>query len=379
MICSILLESFFAWFNSSASFADIKSLFSAKSSDKFRIYLRIMLSSIFLVIAFTTENSLRIGILSLGAIILSYVSSTYNRQYLAKWALGYLCAAIAFIFIMNKDMYYLYETYNPVMNMRTLSFIAPILAGLVSCTILCNMKDNNCKRYGELMKFSSLSLVYVLVTLELGDYIRYANSQETSAQFVSLMTYAIIGCIYSLNMKKFAQISGISMYLIASYLIGIVALVILLVFGLRYVPVESFIPVLNIRFIAYLIAIGYTAYMAKDSEKESADIFKYLAVFLGFILLTFETKDYIDMINNDTLSYLISVVWLIYASVITGIGLINDKKYLKISGIIITTLAVLKIVIIDMAHVELLFRMFVFILLGIILLVISWYYNSKQK
>lgn len=354
-------------------------IFMVKSSDKFRVYLRTMLFSIFLVIAFTTEGSLRIGILSLGAIILSYVSSTYNRQYLAKWALGYYCSAIIFIFVMNKDMFYLVEEYRPIMNTRTLSFIAPILAGFVSYTILNKMTDVNCKKMAELMKFSCLSLIYILITFELGDFIRNSHSLEESAHFISFMTYAIIGCIYSVNMRKLGQITGNSLYQIPSYLIGIAAIIILLSGGLDYVPEESFIPVINIRFIAYLIAIGYALYMAKDSRKEESDIFKYLAVFLGFILITVETRDYIDKINNDTLFYLISVAWLIYASIITAVGLIKDKKYLKVSGIIITTLAVLKIVIIDMAHVELLLRMFVFILLGIILLVISWYYNSKQK
>ena len=354
-------------------------IFIAKSSDKFRIYLRIMLLSIFMVITFTTENTLRVGILALGTIILSCISSTYNRQYLAKWALGYHCASIIFIFLLNKDMYYVFDTYNPVMNMRTLSFIAPILAGFVGSSILTNMKDIHCKNMAELMKFSCISLVYIIITLEIGDFIRYSNSQDNSVFFISCMTYSIIGLVYSLQMKKMRQITENPIYTIPAVLFGAGSIVLLLTTGYNYVPAESFIPMVNLRFTAYLIAIGYSLYMAKSSKEDEANIFKYLAVFLGFVLLTVETKDYIDSLNNQDLNYLISIVWIVYAAIITSIGLINNIKYLKVSGAGITTLALIKIIFIDMANVDLMLRMFVFIFFGIVLLVISWYYNSHQN
>ena len=97
------------------------------------------------------------------------------------------------------------------------------------------------------------------------------------------------------------------------------------------------------------------------------------------MLLSTEGTYYVKSINNNNLNYMMSIIWIIYAGILTGVGIFKDKKYLKKSGIVITSLAVLKIVAIDMANVETIYRILICTLIGIILLGISYYYNSKQK
>ena len=253
--------------------------FISKSSDKYKIYLKTMLLSVYLIITFTANGSTRIGLWSLGAIILCYLARTYNREYLAKWSLGFICSAIAGIFILNKDMIYLFDanSYHPVFNTRTLSFIAPILSCFVSSTILGKMQDEYCKTYASFLKFCAISLIYALITFEISDYIQYACGQKTDVVFISGMVYSIIGFIYCLQMKYMSRLTQNQIYKSASAIIGIIALIILLTVGLSYEPIDSFIPIANIRFIAYLFAIGCSIYMAKDTK---SDVFRYIAIFL---------------------------------------------------------------------------------------------------
>ncbi len=352
--------------------------FMAKNLYKFKIYLRIMLLSLYLIITFTTEGTLRIGLWSLGAIILCYVSSTYNKEYLAKWSLGFVCSAIAGIFILNKDMIYLFNasSYCPVFNTRTLSFMAPVLACFVCSTIFDKMKDEYCKTFASFMKFCAISLIYVLITFEISDYIQYTFGGKTNITFIFGMIYSIIGSIYCLQMRYMSKLALRNLYISASAVAGVIALTLLFTIGLTYNPIDSFIPIVNIRFIAYIFAIASSIYLAKETNK---DAFKYLAVFLGFMLISVEGIDYVKSINNDNLNYMLSILWIIYAGILTGIGIFKDIKYLKVSGIIITSLAIIKIIAIDMANVETIYRILISSFIGIILLGISYYYNSKQK
>ncbi|MBQ9244635.1 DUF2339 domain-containing protein [bacterium] len=354
--------------------------FILKASDKVRIYLRIMLLSIYLSIFLFTEGTLRLGLWALAAIILSYVAKNYNRDYLAKWSLGFLFSSVIGIFILNNDMYYLYnpDNYKPLFNMRTLSFIAPVLAAFVSGNIIGKMDFNESKKISSFLNFGAISLIYIWITFEIGDFIQYSTGESPSAAFIKCMTYAIIGSIYSIQMYKMSEITKNTLFAIPSVIIGIVTLILLYSAGLSYTPVESFIPVANIRFIAYVIAIAGTIYLSGKVQKNS-DILKYLAVILGFTLLTVETNDFIGSMHNDKMYYLISVVWIIYLGIITAIGIFKNKKFLKNSGIFITIITIIKILFVDMAHVDFGYKMFVFIILGAVLMITSYYYNKLQK
>jgi uncharacterized membrane protein len=226
------------------------------------------------------------------------------------------------------------------------------------------------------MKFCAISLIYILVSFEIGDYIQYIAKEEASAVFISAMTYSIICSIYSLQMKKLHTIAKLPIFNAAFYAIGIIALLILFFEGLTFKPVESFIPIFNLRFIAFMTATAVTAYIAKS---EKSDFYKYLALILGFVLLSAETNDYARNIAAGGMGYLMSVIWTLYAGVLLAIGIFKDKKYLKMTGIWIIIITVLKILFVDMAQVNFLYKMIVFVLLGAVLMMVSYYYNKQQK
>lgn len=352
--------------------------FMSKSSPRYRLYLNNLLFCLFPAIFFLLKGCARTGAYSLIAIILSIVTNKLDKDYLAKWATGFISVAIISVFILNKDMFYFYNeaNYHPIINMRTLAFLSTILASFICFFEFNTSKSDICKKLSNYMKFCGISLIYVLISFEAGDYIQYLKQDYHSAILISSMTNAIIFSVYSVQMRKLAATTDIKFFKIISYLAGIIVLILLLSAGLKYKPIESFIPVFNIRFIAFMTAIAVTAYIAKS---EKTDFYKYLALVLGFLLLSAETNDFTRHIAADDMGYLISVIWILYAGVLLGIGIFKDKKYLKMTGIWIVILTVLKILFVDMAQVNFIYKMIVFVLLGAVLMIVSYYYNKLQK
>ena len=359
------------------AFCILSCIFMIKTTDRFKVYLRLMLFSIFITILFTTGGVIRIALLSVGAMILSYISSTYQRQYIAKWSVGYLCSAILTIFILNKDMYFIADAanYHPIFNIRTLCFAFPIIASIVCCKILEKMQDINCNKFASFLKFCGISLIYIFVCFEINDYFVTANGSNESIITVRAMTYTILGSIYALQMNKLGEITNNIYYKSVSILIYSLTLIFLLIFGFEFLPKENYIPIVNIRSIAYIVAIGASYLLGKWNK---SDIYKYISVILGFILISFETVDF-GRSTDANINYLMSLLWIAYVGIITTIGIFKDIKYLKNSGIWITILTILKVVFVDIAHVNLLLKMLIYIILGIVLMIVSYYYNKKQK
>ena len=177
-------------------------------------------------------------------------------------------------------------------------------------------------------------------------------------------------------MYKISQMNNNILFKIFSGLIGITSFILLLIFGIEYIPVESFIPVANIRFIAYTAAIISAVAFSKWCKSV---FFKYLALLLGFLLLNFEVTDFICRFDLSDIKCLTSVIWLLYAGIVTFSGILNKQCYLKNTGIFISLLAICKIVFVDLAEIDMIYRLIIFISAGVILMFTSYFYNKNKS
>lgn len=356
----------------------ITGIYIARNSEKYLMHLNTLLFCILAAINLIASGCTRVGLLSLGAIIIAIIANKYEKEYLAKWSTGFLIAAVITAFIFNKDMFYWFDAsdYKPVFNLRTLALASTILASFVCCFEFKESKSEIFHNLSQYMKLCGITLLYILFSFEIGDYIQYVTKEKADALFISSMTYSIICCIYSVQMKKLYSVTKLPAFNLLFYIAGVFALCILLTEGLKFSPIESFIPVFNLRFIAFLTAIAISAYISKS---EKTDVYKYIALALGFILITVETSDFIKYIDTSNMNYLISIMWIIYSGIILVIGIFKNKKCFKMAGIWIVILTVLKILFVDMAQVNFIYKMIVFMLLGAVLMIISYYYNKLQK
>ena len=73
------------------------------------------------------------------------------------------------------------------------------------------------------------------------------------------------------------------------------------------------------------------------------------------------------------------VLFIIIAAVLIVAGILRKQKVLKISGIWIALAAVAKVIFFDMASMAPVYKTAAFLCLGIILLIISYYYTKHKN
>lgn len=167
--------------------------------------------------------------------------------------------------------------------------------------------------------------------------------------------------------------------------------------ALLYEPIEQFANILNSRTPAFLILAGTliasTLVFRTVSEEETARIRKLLRVgwcVTLFVWCTAETNDAFrhmldTVLSEDDITWVrnmqqlaISGMWLCYAIIIMGIGMWRREQVLRVMAITFFGFAILKIFFYDLSFLEALFRIFSFISLGLILLIVSYLYQRYR-
>lgn len=350
-----------------------------KKDDEIKNYINMFLAALNLSVFYFTKDSLytRLIIWSVEAVILSYCAYRHKYKTLADWASG-LCAAafVTLLFIDNviyaKDIF----QFKSIWNMRLASFAPLIISTGLSYYIL-SKTDERFKTVSNLFRFETVTLAYLYIGFEANDILnKYLTNAHTSVAFIKNMTNAILGFIYTINLKKLYNATKFEVFNFASGFIGICTLTYILLTGTDYKPASSFIPLINIRFAAFMAGIATFALYARWTKQE---IYKYLGVTLGFLLIHIEVSNLLDKYTLLNADYLISLSWILYAGIVTAVGIFTGKKFLKLSGIVLCILSIFRIFLYDLINVDILYKFIAFLTLGTILLVLSYFYNKHRK
>lgn len=146
---------------------------------------------------------------------------------------------------------------------------------------------------------------------------------------------------------------------------------------------------LNFRTLIGLYAIavtGLTAWLyAKkggDDEKPLAFILQGLVLVEIFIFLTmqnshfFSTKDFDFLLSPEQLS--LSGIWMLYAIVLFTLGLKKYNRYLRFGGLGLIGIVIIKAFFVDLADLATVYKIVLFIILGLCLLGVSFVYQKKK-
>ena len=140
--------------------------------------------------------------------------------------------------------------------------------------------------------------------------------------------------------------------------------------GIRY---------LSISLVALVIYVGYK-YLKDTLQLQLVKI--YFDLILHVVVLTILSNELITWL---TISYVesaykisLSILWGVYALGIITLGIIQKKQHLRMSGISLFGATLLKLFFYDLAHLNTLEKTFVFVSLGVLLLIISFLYNKYK-
>ncbi len=219
------------------------------------------------------------------------------------------------------------------------------------------------------------------------------NFRESLAIASVMMVYAV-GMFFTGLKKKIEPVTQLS-------LVGMsISLLITIIGGINYVPIEQFILVFNVRLaVTLLVLCGVIIHirLLKDNTNEYGwlkhflPIFQIAVVVLIFFMLTTEV---IDVFNRKTfysstsserteisnmMQMSLSIVWLLYSIALMGIGIWKQYRGLRLVSIILFGFTILKIFIYDLSFLQTLYRIFSFIGLGLILLLVSYLYQRYKE
>ncbi len=82
--------------------------------------------------------------------------------------------------------------------------------------------------------------------------------------------------------------------------------------------------------------------------------------------------------NNQSYKLGLSILWGLYSLLLIAIGIWRKKKYLRIGGIVLFSLTLLKLFFYDITSLNTISKTIVFVSLGILLLIISFLYNKYK-
>jgi uncharacterized membrane protein len=183
-----------------------------------------------------------------------------------------------------------------------------------------------------------------------------------------------------------------------SYVVFFIVAVRLLFFDTS-VNVRTFQPVLNERFLAFLVSIAalYVAgYFLLRERKSSgsggtaAAVLLIVANFFSIWLLSFEVWDYFgSAIRTSELAVgeglrsaqnlSLTAVWAVYAVIGLAVGIVKRWRYVRLGALALLVIAIGKVFAFDVFKLELGYRIGAFVGLGILLLVSAYLYQRYSK
>ncbi len=293
--------------------------------------------------------------LNLKKIFLVTKSWLFNIPSYIFLVISLLCLVIGSFFGPVYDL--------PILNLRTVCYALAV----ISCLLFAKWDK------ADVFKFFGISLCYFWLGVECNGLIHKAHLDTSSRVFARAMLDVIIAILYALNLKKLSLKENALLYSIPSYVVFILAGLVLIASSYFYPSIYT--PVFNLRFVAYVIAIIACMVYA---NWDKSDIYKCIAVILGFFLCHSESAG-VPKIFGQGWQYLISLSWVLYSGIVTIAGIVKNRKYLISTGIVIIIMSILRIFLFDLAKVDALFKLIAFLALGIILMLVSYIYTAYKN
>jgi uncharacterized membrane protein len=184
---------------------------------------------------------------------------------------------------------------------------------------------------------------------------------------------------------------------ISAFSLFSLALIRLLFWDTPYGYRPLFIPVFNRYFLSSLAVIGCLFgaaalyhYLGKRKRIETTRLklgILFAAVGTLWLVSTIETYTFFqakavaqrvfeDALHERWLGQMaVSVVWAVYATVLAAIGFVRRSSAVRWASLALFTMTVIKAMFVDIASLEKLYRIIVFFVLGILLLLVAWGYH----
>lgn len=312
---------------------------------------------------FATAGFVKPILFSVEAFMLLYFGSQLEKSYIQKTSATFF--AISYITLLCNPQTYSFASaggYTPIFNFRDLTFIALIGLTIFGVKIFEKAHNNEeLESYISFYRFSWASLLFLLFSVEINDVMlkiaSYTSSQTTTnlINFNKSMINVIVWALYSIKLLSAGIRQNLKAFTIVGFAGTLIALVYLAMSGLLYTPIESFIPLINLRCIAFIVMVCCLKYLSNIIQENKTKyewaesiigIVTYIWCTLLFVLFFIEIGDTAARISVGSSDWLKPIfyakgmlqatAWIIYSVTLLKIGFKKDIKqvlYFSLFGI----------------------------------------------
>ena len=324
------------------------------------------------------------------------------------WITGLVLTLITIIALLTIPDAFIYtpiEEFTPIFNIRTLSYVSITILFGTGAYLLSKSDINDNEQFLRTFNYAVCVILFVFFTVEISDYLqklqlveKYSNDQVS---FLKLLCWSVGWTVLSMLFILFGYMKNVFEIIISGLFALGLGVLLSIVKGIAYVPIEQFSFMFNYRvFVLVSIIAGLTIHILllqkyQDQYEWLNDIYKIFQVGIIIVVLslvTGEIRDYYEkailFLDNDSPEYLskinlqqmiLSGSWLLVSMILIIIGIWRRDQIIRITAIIIFGISILKIFLYDLSFLETLYRIFSFIGLGVILLIASYLYQKYKK
>jgi hypothetical protein len=139
-----------------------------------------------------------------------------------------------------------------------------------------------------------------------------------------------------------------------------------------------------LRFLTFMMVLGFIYIVGfKDSgikivRYQVSDILLSTAVALLFIFLNVEVYHTVKLYDETATKFAITLLWIVFGIALFVYGILKEIKQSKLVGTVLIFIAIIKAFFVDLANLDSIYRIVLFLILGAILFGLSYFYQSKQ-
>lgn len=261
-----------------------------------------------------------------------------------------------------------------------------------------------------LYSLTANALVLVLLTLDLSDYFArqkalagaqasgFASSRSENARQFSL---SALWTIYGAALLAYGFRRGFRALRYAGLVLLVLATVKVLTVDLAFYAAPWHVPLVNQTFMAFALLVAAYALAARlyardaarvgEEERSVVPALVVVANVLAVVALSAEAAGYFDagrvaLTDTGRLRDLglakqlsLSVVWALYGAGLLVAGRVWGVRLLRVMSLALLSLTTLKVFFWDLSSLDRVYRIISFIVLGAILLAVSYLYQKSQQ
>ncbi len=328
-----------------------------------------------------TEQRLFIVILFQSAVFLVFLTENLAARLFRRH--DAISIESIWLLVVNPFVFFItsYQLLNPFYH-DWMGAFAIVMAIVYSGAAKLLIDRSNVKQV-ELLSLIGIALTFTTLTIP----IQLRSNWITIAWALEALTMLWVG----------VETRALRLRISAYALFGL-ALSKLLLWDTPYGFRPAFIPVFNRYFLSALFVIGclfgaaalYQILGKRKSASKSGVKLGFLAagVFALWVVSSIETQTFFQMraIAQRAIEdaqhqrwlgqMALSVVWAIYAAALAAIGFVRRSSATRWAALSLFALTVVKAMLVDIAALQQLYRIIVFFVLGVLLLLVAWGYHK---